>query len=212
VLLAYIPRLDSLAAFSVNVQFRKNLDRQEEIIERIKALTGISTKATYTLLAWGSRWGGLPNKEKQEIAREIDEHLGSYGFKDVEINNIKAQYVGLIGFDLKLFFEQALSTYVIGALRKPEDEQKLVKWSNNWNANERLSLNRIMGLSGPELTRALKAQLPGDFVNAEDMKKFELFAEKIGEIYSLAASSEGVTPRKQSTLSVNFPRWPAGNS
>jgi hypothetical protein len=199
VVLAYIPKLDSIAAFSVNVQFRKNLDRQEEIFEQIKALTLVSGKASYTLLAWANRWGGLPNKEKQEIADEINTHLISSGFKDPEIKNIKAQYLGLIGIDIKEFFEQALSIYVIEAARKQGDDQKLLQWSNDWNANKRLSLNKIMGLSGPELARALKAELPGEFLDSEDMKKFERLADQTGEIYAGCIERGGYT-----TAAINF--------
>ena len=49
------------------------------------------------------------------------------------------------------------------------------------------------------MARALKAEIPGEFLSAEDMKKFELFAEEIGEIYAGCVERGGYT-----TEAVNF--------
>jgi len=50
-LLAYLPQLDSLSAFAVNVKLRSNLDRADEILVRLRSLTIVNAKLAYTTLA-----------------------------------------------------------------------------------------------------------------------------------------------------------------
>jgi hypothetical protein len=45
--LAYFPKLDSVAAFSVNVKLHNNLDRAEEVIKKLKDITVANAKASY---------------------------------------------------------------------------------------------------------------------------------------------------------------------
>ena len=54
-LLAYLPQLDSLSAFAVNVKLRSSLDRADEILARLRNLTVGNAKLAYTSLAWGNR-------------------------------------------------------------------------------------------------------------------------------------------------------------
>ena len=51
-LLAYLPQLDSLSAFAVNVKLRSNLDRADEILAKLRKLTVVNAKLAYTTLAW----------------------------------------------------------------------------------------------------------------------------------------------------------------
>jgi hypothetical protein len=194
VVFSYFPQLDSISAGWVNVKLSKNLDRAEEILGRLKTLAGINATVTYSLMAWSNRWNGMPLREKQNIADQIDSQLKSYGVPDNEIASIKGQYVSLIGYDLSSHFEMALSQYFINRHgSKPMKDSDLTSWSSQWNAHDRLSIDKLIGMNGAELTRALKAEIPKNFMESMDIMKFDALAERIGTVHEGCIQRRGYT-------------------
>jgi hypothetical protein len=192
VALAYFPRLDSVKAFSVDIRLRRTLDRAEEILGRIKALSLLNGKATYAGMAWASRWGGMPIEEKQKIADQIDEQLKSYGATDADIAAIKEQYVALIGYDLVNYFEDALAQYVANANSTAKSSAN-VAWLDRFNATQRLNAENILASEPSAAGFLLKSQIPRDLVKPDDAAKFERFAERIAQLWSGCRTRGGYT-------------------
>lgn len=195
VVFAYFPQLDSISAGLLNVKLGRNLDRAEEILGRLKNLASIDAKVTYTIMGWSNRWNGMPLKEKQSISDQIDTQLKSYGISDVEISSIKGQYVGLIRYDLGAIFEMALNGHVVNNL----GSGNLKTWIAEWNANGRLSLEKVLGASQSEFARSLKGEIPREDLKPDDVIKFEKFADHIGTIYAGCMERHGYT-----TEAINF--------
>jgi hypothetical protein len=131
---------------------------------------------------------------------QIDSQLKSYDVPDNEIGAIKGQYVSLIGYDLSIYFEIALSQYFINRHgSKPMKDSDLTSWSNQWNANGRLSIDKLIGINGAELTRALKAEIPKEFMEPMDVMKFDALAQRIGTVYEGCIQRRGYT-----TEAINF--------
>jgi hypothetical protein len=90
--LMYLPQMVSFKAFGVEATLQEKLDRADEIIARMKGLAAANAEASYSLLAWGDRWGGMPPDEKQNIADKIDSQLKSFDFDEKKIADIKGVY------------------------------------------------------------------------------------------------------------------------
>jgi len=78
-------------------------------------------------------------------------------------------------------------------------DQDLQKWSDRWNSSGRISVSSIVGMTGSELTRALSAEIPREFIEPRDLPKFESFADRIGVIYEGCVQRRGYT-----TEAINF--------
>ncbi|SDR29031.1 hypothetical protein SAMN05519103_01765 [Rhizobiales bacterium GAS113] len=192
VILAYFPQLDSIQAFSVRVRTRQTLNRADEILAQVKELALLSAKTTYNNMSWANRIGGMPLEEKQGISDQIDAQLKSYGISNTDIKHAKTEYVALIGYDLGAIFEIVLSQYVSSTIGV-KNPSGLLKWSSEWNANGRVSLDKISGIEGLALSKLLKSEIPVQYVDADDADKFGRFADKIGVIYSSCLVKLGYT-------------------
>jgi hypothetical protein len=152
---AYLPQLESISAGMVNLKLSKNIEEAKELLPRVKALAGIDAKVAYSLLAWTNRLSGMPLREKQGMADEIDSQLRSYGVSEGDIDAIKSKYVTLIGYDLSIYFDMTLSQYIINRYgSKRMNDTELTNWSQRWNSEERTSVNKLIGITGLELARA----------------------------------------------------------
>src|SRR5712692_8305586 len=100
VVLAYFPQLDSIQAFAIDVKLRKNLDRAEEILDRLKTLSLISAKSSYMAMAWNNRWGSPSARDKQALLDEVDDQLAQLKATPKEHRAIAEPYVQMIGVDL----------------------------------------------------------------------------------------------------------------
>jgi hypothetical protein len=144
------------------------------------------------MLAWGSRWGGMPIEEKQKIGDQIDDQLRSYGASNAEIGAIKDHYVSLIGYDLIHFFEDGLYQYVSSTAANLDPVARL-EWSNEFLTRERLRYEKLLVTEPLALSGALKSEIPRNLVRPEDLDKFEHFANRIGELYAACRARGGYT-------------------
>jgi hypothetical protein len=197
-LLMYLPQMASFKAFGVEAtltQVQEKLDRADEIISRMKALAAANAQATYSLLAWGNRFDGMPSDEKQKIADKIDSQLKSFDFDDQNLATIKGVYIYFIAYDLGSYFEAALGSYVIRVLGVDSARSaELTAWSKNWGDTQRLTFDKLSKLDGQGLTSLLISELPRDKMKPDDIPKFEQLARRIGEIYSGCLKRQGYTP------------------
>lgn len=107
-LLAYLPQLDSLSAFAVNVKLRSNLDRADEILAKLRKLTVVNGKIAYTTLAWGNRFETPKAADKQRILDEMDDQLASMDVGNDERAEIRRSYVRFIAFDFYYLFIRSI--------------------------------------------------------------------------------------------------------
>jgi hypothetical protein len=96
-LILFIPQLEVLKAWGVEAKLRQSLDRAEEIIDRLRRLSVISAKATYTATAWGGRIGGPSAREKQALLDQVDEQPATLKVNQQERAEIVSGYVKFIG-------------------------------------------------------------------------------------------------------------------
>lgn len=98
-LIVFIPQLEVLKAWGIEARLSKTLDRAEEIIGRLRALSAVSAQSTYMQMAWGNRMGTPSAKDKQAILDEVDRQLVDLGVPEEERSKIHKPYVQMIGFD-----------------------------------------------------------------------------------------------------------------
>lgn len=187
-------------AFGVEARMDKRLDRAQEILDKIRDASIANAKTTYLNLAWAGRWGGMSPAVKQQALDFVNDQLTAVGVKPDEFRAIVKPYLDLIGFDLGIVFELALSSHVINILGHDRTkESPLTAWSNEWNANGRLSSTKVAGMSQAEFARALKAEIPRDYVQPAEVMKFETFADRLSTIYAGCMARQGYT-----TEAINF--------
>ena len=147
-LLAYLPQLDSLSAFAVNVKLKNNLDRADEILAKMRDLSIVNAKLAYTTLAWGNRLGTPKAIEKQRLLDEMDEQLAALKVSLDERAELKRNYVRFIAFDFYQMYvgaiDYALSRGMEAAQLKVNSEstdanrtaaQKFGVQMNDWRLN-----------------------------------------------------------------------------
>jgi hypothetical protein len=64
-LLIYLPQLEIFKAFGVEARMQKNLDRAQEILDKLRQVSIASAKSAYLNFAWSGRLGGMSEREKQ---------------------------------------------------------------------------------------------------------------------------------------------------
>jgi hypothetical protein len=190
VLLFYLPQLEVIKAFGVEAKMRETLNEAQEIIGRMKNLAEANAEATYGLIAWGNRWSGMPLEEKQKIVNEIDLQLKSLGATDEDLRKLKSTaFIPLIGYDIKEVFEKSLTQYVMNINTLDGNA-----WVKNFQQGGWLELQQIKDMNGSQLTEALNNIIPRNLIRAEDIRKFNVLANKIGELYTDCLNSGGYTP------------------
>jgi hypothetical protein len=107
-LLAYLPQLDSLSAFAVNVKLRSTIDRADEILAKLRNLTVVNAKLAYTTLAWGNRLGTPKATDRQRILDEMDEQLARMNVSEDERAEIRRSYVRFIAFDFYQLYARCI--------------------------------------------------------------------------------------------------------
>jgi hypothetical protein len=111
-LIVFIPQLEVLKAWGVEARLRQSLDRAEEIIGRLRQLSVISAKATYTAMTWSNRLGAPSAKEKQALLDQVDEQLTSLDVSEQERAQIVSPYVKFIALDYFQIFARVIDRYV----------------------------------------------------------------------------------------------------
>jgi hypothetical protein len=107
-LLAYLPQLDSLSAFALNLKLRSSLDRADEILTRLRNLSIVNAKLAYTTLGWGNRLSAPSASDKQHLLDEMDRQLAAMGVSSTERAEMQRSYVRFIGIDFYALFVRAI--------------------------------------------------------------------------------------------------------
>lgn len=203
-LLAYLPQLESVSAFAVNVKLRSSLDRADEILNKLKAQSVVNAKLAYTTLAWGNRLGAPKAVDKQKVLDDVDEQLATLNVSSDEREEIKRTYLRFIGLDFVTLYVRAID---YGFNRKNEELQAkfqkdpsdpnrtalqtfTVKMSDWRSAAFRYSLEQIpMG----GFRAYLHEKTPADAFSSDETKALHEMADRIADHFEASRRKGGYT-------------------
>jgi hypothetical protein len=194
--LAYFPRLDSIKAFTlVDVKLKRGLDQAEEILTKIRKASVASARVAYMGTAWGGRWGGMSERDKQELLDSVNEQLQAVGIKDEEREEIVRPHVEFIGYDLyNIFYNSVrgvLQHYRTNTI-EADRLQLISEWEGKWRPSGLESLRPYLR-NGLKLTAYMKEHLSQSFLDPSDYEKLGKLAEKIGTIFDGCWRRSGYT-------------------
>jgi hypothetical protein len=202
-LLAYLPQLDSLSAFFVNVKLRSNLDRADEILARLRKLTIVNSKLAYTTLAWGNRMGTPQASEKQQLLDEMDQQLSDINVDPDERAGIKRSYIHFIAFD---FYQLYTRTIDYALNRRMEALQAALQASPTdanrtaaQNFNTEMSQWRSKSVASSEnvpiddFRHYLHGNTPNDAFSLDKTVKLEKLADQIADLFEASQRKGGYT-------------------
>ncbi len=134
VVLAYFPHLDSIKAFTIDVKLRQSLDRADEIMAQIRKVSIASARAAYMGTAWGGRFGGMSERDKQELLDSVNEQLQAVGIMDEGLREIVRPHIELIGYDLYLNFYNSVRGVLHRRTQTIEADRSIliIDWEDKW--------------------------------------------------------------------------------
>lgn len=190
-LLFYLPQLEVIKAFGVEAKMRETLTEAQEIIARMKSLAEVNAEASYGLLAWGNRYGGMLPEEKQKLIDNIDLQLKSLGATDSDLVKLKSTaLIPFIGYDIKDIFERTLSLYMSDTINSPESKT----WLQTFQSGGWVTWEQLCYMDGAQLAGSLKTEIPTNIVRPHDVQRFSVLADKIGSLYDGCLKKQGYTP------------------
>lgn len=199
ILLAYFPQIESLKAFAIDVKLRKNLDRAEEILKRVRQLTIFNAKISYMVLAWQNRMGSPSAKSKQEMLDEVDQMLVGLDIQDSQRTQMVQPYVRLIALDLWHTYEQIIREYVMWKKDRIADEdrdilkakreefcEKEIVWSQSRKREMPLDVEEI------DFDEYLQRSIPIAIFSEEESEIANTFRTKVLDLYNLSKDKGGL--------------------
>jgi hypothetical protein len=209
--LAYLPRIESLSAFAVNVTLQKNLDRAEEIIARLRNLSLVNARIGYTTLAWGNRWAAPKAVEKQRILDAIDDQLAAAGVTAEERNSLKGPYVRFIAVDFYNLFVQ-MTDYAASrrqealAAKQLEENndanraalQTIALKIGEWRGRGALRSVDDIPLNG--FRTFMHNQMPKDVFPDQETRSLLTIADKISDLFEACNQKGGYTPEAANSM------------
>jgi hypothetical protein len=187
--LIYLPQLETFRAFGVEARMQKNLDRAQEILDKVRQVSIASAKSAYLSFAWSGRLGGMPERDKQKVLDSVHDQLRDIGVSNDDLRAIEAPHIQLIGYDLSVLFYHA----VRGAMRHARAPEKSIEdWDIKWTPSGLESVLPSLA-DGRRLTTYLKQQIPLSIISAPEVGTFEGLANKIGELYEGCLDRGGYT-------------------
>lgn len=203
-LMAYLPQLDSLSAFAVNVKLRSSLDRADEILAKLRNLTVANAKLAYTTLAWGNRLGTPKASDKQRVLDEMDEQLATMNVSADERAEIKRSYVRFIGFDFYQLYVRAID-YALNK-RMEAIQAKLIAEPNDANRtaaqdfNTKMSAWRSASLPASvdkmpfeDFRKHLHDNSPADAFSPQETVALQKLADQIADFFEASRRKGGYT-------------------
>jgi hypothetical protein len=203
-LLAYLPQLESVSAFAVNVKLRNSLDRAEEILTRLRAQSVVNAKLAYTTLAWGNRLGAPKAAEKQRLLDEMDDQLATMNVSADERSEIKIPYIRFIAFDFYQMFirgiDYALSRRTEALQAKLQAEptdtnralaQTLATNTAEWRRRAFRSSLEQMPLDG--FRQHLHDNTPQQAFSAEETAALSRLADQTADLFEASRRKGGYT-------------------
>jgi hypothetical protein len=202
----FLSQIKVLKLWEFQVELRETIDRAEEILGKLRRLSVISAKSSYTNLAWSNRFGGPSAKDKQLILDEVDQQLAELKVTPDERANVVRPYVHLIGWDFYQMYIRTLDRYVgarygefsnranskdLDPAIRAEIERRgpLV---NNWRARifQDGLYARAQGGAFPSL---LDNADPGELFDNHEKKALAFYRKELSEIFEGCVAKGGFT-------------------
>jgi hypothetical protein len=183
--LLYLPQLETFKAFSVEVRLQKNLDRAQEILDKLRQTSIASAEPAYLNFAWANRFGGMSPSEKQRALDSVNEQLRAVGVKDDELQVIVKPHVELIGYDFYMIFYRSVRSVLWHYRTQPTEIEgtKLIgEWDAKWRPGGLSSIQPWL-TDGQKLTAYMKQHMSRSSINKPEYEKLVNLADKVGEIY-----------------------------
>jgi hypothetical protein len=205
-LLAYLPQLDSLSAFAVNVKLRSSLDRADDILEKLRNLTVVNAKLAYTNLTWGNRFDAPKAMDKQRLLDEMDQQLIAMNVGADERAEIKRSYIRFIGFDFYQLYivaiDYALSKRMealqAAVQAEPSEANRLaaqnfnVKMSEWRSARARSSLEKMPIV---DYRKFLHDNTPIDTFSPQETVALNKLGDQIADLFEASSRKGGYTDK-----------------
>lgn len=192
--LGYLPQLESIKAFSIDIKLRRSLDRADELIQRTKELSLLNARLAYSSLAWQNRMGGIPNREKQKILDEVNANLIEAGVGKEELKKISEPQIYLIGVDIYRCVFNIANKFLQSKLHQasmsnePEKVSKIQKLSSEWSANFG---NRSVSIE--TVVSTIDDCVPAFALDEESRVKFNSFCKEAVRVFKSCQDRGGYT-------------------
>ncbi|AHY55101.1 hypothetical protein [Bradyrhizobium japonicum] len=204
VVLAYIPKAESISAFAVNVRLKQNVELAKDAIEQLRDLAKVNARVAYTTLGWGNRMGAPSAAEKKAVLDLVEKQLEALHVSKAERKEIARPVVRLLGLDLYTTFLQTMDRYVhvreqdfAKMMReRAEDQatkdayQKHIFAVNDW----RLQLDHPYDdVDGYNFRAALRRATPTTWVSQEDAEAARKLADQVQALFDACVTEGGYT-------------------
>lgn len=203
--LFYLPKMEMLSAYGIEVRLRNTLNRAEEIIERLKKLAEVNAKATYMNVAWGNRMGSPSTAEKQKLLDETDAQLRALKVDEAERQQIAKPLIELTGVDMYSAYSRIMDRLVFwlnqslnrklkgnGSAEAIAERQRFADAAAEWrkaNAGQTPYRDR----ENYDLDAYLRRDIPIALLSEAQKSKAETFREQVLSLYDACKKKGGYT-------------------
>ncbi len=129
--ISHFSQIDSVGALSVYVKLNNKVIEANNILEKLQKISILDAQLAFSLAAWSSRLGGMPNIMKQKLLDKFINQLTDEGVSDYELDEIVRPHVNLIAHDFIVNFATILYDL---------DARKYISNSTNKSANDAAKL------------------------------------------------------------------------
>jgi hypothetical protein len=201
--LILLPDIENLKAFGL---FEANLRKATDLLEKVKTVSRVNADLIYHMIGVGSRFRGLSQAEKQQLADSSDALLKDLGAPPEELSARRQAYIEYALYDLfgvfagvvqdnvnanSHAFQARLNAEYSNDPSNPEAEglrASVAALSNHRASTDPIAEIRTLGLGGL-CRRTVPTELP-----ESDRAALLAFADRLGSLGGEIVSSGRVTP------------------
>ena len=204
VLFRVLPTLESFEILGLKAKLRERIEEADEVLEKVRRVASIATKAAVMNATWSNRWGGMSFDKQSSLLDEQARELAALGVTSDTIADVKRPALTMLSYDLASAFfeviEKVTRPYsdaygrVVGELGKvPEtdkDHDHSEKLAAAKAAQSSYSFSRYRSVlekvtERPEALESLMNEATSLYRwSAEDRKRLEALAKKMSAINS----------------------------
>lgn len=104
VLFRVLPTLESFEILGLKAKLRERIEEADEVLEKVKRVASIATKAAVMNATWSNRWGGMSFDKQSALLDEQARELAALGVTSETIDDVKRPALTMLSYDLALAF------------------------------------------------------------------------------------------------------------
>lgn len=167
----------------------------------MQKLSVASATSSYVSLAWSSRIGGIPPREKQNVLDFINDQLREIGISDVDRQKIARPHVELIGYDLFYSFTNvangAVEHYVQtlssnGGKIETSQSTLISEWKKKLIFTDFVPIEPFLR-DGQKFSEYMKQQISPSTMEPQTYAKLLKLVDGIGALYDACRNRGGYT-------------------